>query len=216
MKGDPTSDPGRRPGSDRVGDLPEEIRRVHWRLRQLLREAGTLEERLDEAFWRLSLVVDRLDHRQAGAGTAPPVRGTRSAGPRRLLARCQADASESRLESLWAKRQPDGSLWVRVDKGTVFPLPRHLGELLLVLAEDNGVSDDECVGWKTLDDISDRMKVLCGGKRLNRDTLNKYIHQLRKALAIRGGLEHDPVQVSRTKGRRLALRRHLGDEEEKG
>ena len=86
-------------------------------------------------------------------------------------------------------------------------LKPHLGGLFLALAEDTGVSDDEGVGFKSLDDLAVRAAKHTGGRVLPVASINKYIHRLRRELIAHAGLTSDVIQSRYRFGRRLAIKR---------
>jgi hypothetical protein len=111
------------------------------------------------------------------------------------------------IAKLKTEQRPDGSLVVFVNNRRPFKLQPHLGALLLALAEDTGLSDDEGVAFKTVGDLAIRMSKRLGTRRLSGDTVNKYVCKLRKELCRRAGLEADVIQTNRRLGRRLAVKR---------
>ena len=110
------------------------------------------------------------------------------------------------IRSLWMARNADGSLDAVIDDVPLVLKP-HLGALFIALAEDAGVSDDEGVGFKTLDELAAHMAKLTGGRVLPGTTINKYIHKLREKLLALVGLPSDVIQSRHGFGRRLAIKR---------
>jgi hypothetical protein len=110
------------------------------------------------------------------------------------------------ITSLLTARNPDGSVEIIVN-GKRIMLKPHLAALFLALAEDTGVSDDEGVGFKSLDALSARMAKLTGGRILPNGTVNKYVHRLRQDLLALAGLTSDVIQSRYRLGRRLAIKR---------
>jgi hypothetical protein len=171
-----------------------------WHLEKLGRAAARLEERLDLLVWRARCGL--ASHREDVSHSSP------KRPPKPSCRRRAADANPVEwLSSLKTERRPDGSLVVFVNSHRPFVLQPHLGALLLALAEDTGVGDDEGVGFKTVGDLAIRMAKRLGTRRLPSDTINKYVCKLRKELCRRTGLGAGVIQTNRRLGRRLALRR---------
>jgi hypothetical protein len=122
-----------------------------------------------------------------------------------------ARSARPRLPPVWIKslqttRNADGSVEVIVNKVRVVLKP-HLGALFLSLAEDTGVSDDEGIGFKTLEQLAARMAEITGGHVLSCETVNKYVYRLRHVLVALAGLTSDVIQTRYRWGRRLAIKR---------
>ena len=181
------------PSAKLLGDLI-------WHMEKLARAAARLEERLDLLVWRA---------RRGLPSGVPCVANDTAKRPRRPGRPWSAAATEPAvwLARLKTEKRPDGSLNVSVNNRRPFVLQPHLGALLLALAEDTGVSDDEGVGFKTVGDLAIRMAKRLGTRRLSADTVNKYICKLRKELSWRAGLDAAVIQTNRRLGRRLALKR---------
>ena len=173
-----------------------------WHLEKLARTAARLEERLDLLVWR----ARRGLHTDTCSVAHDVGRRPRRPGP---TGRLQSPEPTLWLAKLKTERQPDGSFTVFINNRRPFVLQPHLGVLLLVLAEDTGVSDDEGVGFKTVGDLAIRMSKRLGTKRLSSDTVNKYVWKLRRELCRRAGLEAGIIQTHRRLGRRLALKRPI-------
>ena len=174
-----------------------------WHLEKVTRSAARLEERLDQLVWS----ARRGLHTQAGS----LAHGT-TLRPRRLphhAGRPQRFEPTAWLTTLRAERQADGAFVVFINSRRPFLLQPHLGALLLALAEDSGVSDDEGVGFKTVGDLAIRVSKRLGTTRLSSDTINKYVWKLRRELSRRAGLEAGIIQTHRRLGRRLALKRPI-------
>jgi len=190
----PTTDLPRRSPRRSVGDLL-------WELKQLHNIAVRLEERIDDLYWD-------LHHRLVTS----PASVANDSGRRHLGAKGTLRPNTmpvAWLESFVARHKPDGSMLVTINAKGPFALQPHLGALLLALAEDTGLSRDEGVAFKTLRDLSTRIAKHTGERPLSPDTINKYIHKLRKVLS-RVGLGGDLIQVHRRLGRRLAVKRATG------
>lgn len=171
-----------------------------WHLEKLARAASRLEERLDALVWRT-----RREVANSRCGVMRTAEGhQRRPGPK---PRVPALEPVAWLATLKTELRPDGSLVVFVNNRRPFTLQPHLGALLLALAEDTGVSDDEGVGFKTVSDLAIRMSKRLGTRRLSGDTVNKYVCKLRKELCRRAGLEGSVIQTNRRLGRRLAVKR---------
>jgi len=172
-----------------------------WHLEKVARAASRLEERLDALAWKTRRAVAESGVTQRGCQPCRPkpthTWHTPDVGPVVWIARLKTE------------QRPDGSLIVFVNNRRPFALQPHLGALLLALAEDTGVSDDEGVGFKTVGDLAIRMSKRLGTPRLSGDTVNKYVCKLRKELCRRAGLEADVIQTNRRLGRRLAVRRSM-------
>lgn len=119
------------------------------------------------------------------------------------------------IESLEWTRRPDGSVEVIVN-GVRVVLKPYLGALFLALAEDAGVSDDEGVGFKTLEALALRMAEITHGRTLGDKTINKYVHRLRRVLIETAGLTSDVIQSRHRLGRRLAIGRSTIKRRERG
>lgn len=108
--------------------------------------------------------------------------------------------------SLIVTRRSDGSALVRIDQGSEFTLPKALAELLLVLADRAGASDDALVPWKSLDEIGRRLGAK-ENKTVRRKTVITYNNRLRNELKKRAKVDRRLVQTSIADGARFALRR---------
>jgi hypothetical protein len=175
-----------------VGDLA-------WHLEKLARAASRLEERLDALVFRARRGLAGSDFAASGFVRPPRMR------PR--APRAPSLAPVVWIAKLKTEQRPDGSLLVFINNRRPFKLQPHLGVLLLALAEDTGASDDDGVGFKTVDDLAIRMSKRLGTRRLPGDTVNKYVCKLRKELCRRAGLEAEVIQTNRRLGRRLAVKR---------
>lgn len=82
-----------------------------------------------------------------------------------------------------------------------------LGALLLILAKDTGLSEDEFVAWKPFEGVLSDMRSLTGRKSFSARALKQAIYRLREALAT-GGLPRGLIQTHRNKkSYRFAIRR---------
>lgn len=111
------------------------------------------------------------------------------------------------VEKVIKERLADGSLRVQLDAWDPVVLPPKLGELLLLLATDNGQSCDGLVGWWTVLEVAERLR----GKgyrawQVRKGNVNQLVWRLRSALE-RAGCPRGVIQTSRRRGVRLALRR---------
>lgn len=173
-----------------------------WHMEKLARAASRLEERLDVLVWKA--------RRGLPGDTCGPAHDAMRRPRRPMRTGClQRPEPTPWLTKLKTERQPDGSLRVFVNNRRPFVLQPHLGALLLALAEDTGVSDDEGVGFKTVGDLAIRMSKRLETKRLSADTINKYVWKLRRELCRCAGLEAGIIQTHRRLGRRLALKRPI-------
>ena len=114
--------------------------------------------------------------------------------------------AESGSSLLEIKARPDGMADVRIDGGKQFRLPPTLADLMNALSVDNGVSDDDFVGWKTLGEVAE---YLAGrsGRPVTKRAITQNVYRLRKELFDRGGVNPYLVQTNRRRGVRFALRR---------
>jgi hypothetical protein len=123
----------------------------------------------------------------------------RSLTPLRYLA-------ESGTFSLEIKTRPDGMADIRIDGGKQFSLPPTLADLLTALSIDNGLSDDEFVGWKTLGEVAEYL-ARRSGRPVTKRAITQNVYRLRKELFDRGGVNPYLVQTNRRRGVRFAFRR---------
>jgi hypothetical protein len=155
-----------------------------------------------ELFQLLTMMEECLDDGGEGAAGAPSSGSeaqAKSSRPLRYLA-------ESGTFSLEIKARPDGMADIRIDGGKAFTLPPTLADLITALSIDNGLSDDEFVGWKTVREIAEYLTGR-SGKQVTKRAITQNVYRLRKELFDRGGVNPYLVQTNRRRGVRLALRR---------
>ena len=116
--------------------------------------------------------------------------------------------AEAGAHSLEIKPRADGLVEVRIDGGKRFTLPPLLADVLRILAIDDGPSDDELVGWKTLDEVA-ILLTKDSGKLFKRHAVTQNIFRLRKAMFAQGGANPFLIQTNRQRGVRFARRRRL-------
>jgi hypothetical protein len=95
---------------------------------------------------------------------------------------------------------------IRIDGGKQFSLPPTLADLLTALSIDNGLSDDEFVGWKTLGEVAEYL-ARRSGRPVTKRAITQNVYRLRKELFDRGGVNPYLVQTNRRRGVRFAFRR---------
>lgn len=179
--------------------------------RDVKKQLNTLLTKIDQA----DLLADSLSFDIAAlekffeTGRMPPV--SPQATPGRRQERTQADEHLRQLaatgaHSLETKLRADGDFEVRIDGGKRFTLPPLLADVLRILAIDNGPSNDELVGWKTLDEVA----ILLGketGRPVKKHAVTQNVYRLRKAMFAQGGANPYLIQTSRQRGVRFAQRR---------
>jgi len=157
-----------------------------------------------ELFQLLRMFEECIDDAAGGfEGGDTALAGAESqARPNKPL-RYLAESGSSMLE---IKPRPDGMADVRIDGGKRFTLPPTLADLMNALSIDNGVSDDDFVGWKTLREVAE---YLAGqsGRPVTKRAITQNVYRLRKELFDRGGVNPYLVQTNRRRGVRFALRR---------
>ncbi len=131
--------------------------------------------------------------------------------PGRRKDKAQADEqlrqlAEAGAHSLEIKQRADGMAEVRIDGGKSFTLSPLLADVLRILAIDNGPSDDDLVGWKTLDEVA-ILLTKDSGKQFRKHTVTQNIYRLRKAMFAQGGANPFLIQTNRQRGVRFARRR---------
>lgn len=114
--------------------------------------------------------------------------------------------AESGVSALEIKLRSDGLADVRIDAGKQFKLPPMLADLLYTLAIESGPTEDELVGWKTLDEVAILLSKRIG-RRFTRHSVTQNIYRLRKELFDRAGANPFLVQTNKRRGVRFALRR---------
>jgi hypothetical protein len=136
-------------------------------------------------------------------------------GPASLRELTHADSENGRHEGAarWPARaktilRDDGTLLVVAPGREPFVLKPHLASLFLALARDTGVSDDDLVAFKSLDDLSRELAKHPGRTCLSKATVNKYVARLREVF-VRHGIDGSVIEISRTRGRRIALERQV-------
>jgi hypothetical protein len=108
--------------------------------------------------------------------------------------------------ALEIKLRADGAAEVRIDGGKRFTLPPLLADMLRILALDNGPSNDDLVGWKTLDEVAILLAKNTGGQ-VKKHAVTQNVYRLRKAMFAQGGANPYLIQTSRRHGVRFARRR---------
>ena len=138
----------------------------------------------------------------------PPNRTTTANNKPRRARRFKVSGGGSGLEtdSLIITRRADGSAVVQIDEGSKITLSRALAELLLILSDDAGPSDDALVAWKSLDEIGHRLSVK-RGKKVRRKTVSQSIYRLRIKLDESRKGDWRFVLTDVEAGARFALRR---------
>jgi hypothetical protein len=100
----------------------------------------------------------------------------------------------------------DGSVKVIINDRLPVVLSPMLAALLLVLAQDDGRSDDDLVGWKNYEQISSGMESRTG-KKLSLKALRQNVLRLRNFLE-NSGLDGGLIQTNKLeRSYRFALRR---------
>ena len=122
-------------------------------------------------------------------------------------------SAEKGVSSLGTKRLANGKAVFEIE-GNLLTLPPRLSDLLLALAKDSGPSEDNLVGYKTLEEIA---QWVLGPKRgwpppnraarekIHHSTIHS-IHLLRKEFRA-AGINPYLIQRNRRLGYRFALRR---------
>jgi hypothetical protein len=167
-----------------------------YKLRRLLKLYDQMEELLDAICFEL--------RRTQGPSATADDRGARRTGG--LRGHVPHELPTQWIKEFETRPRADGSLFVNIDGHHVLLQP-HLGALLLSLADDNGLSSDQGVGFKSLGDLAARITKRTGNAPLSDATVNKYVHRLRKQLVTRAGLRAEVIQTNRRLGRRLTLLR---------
>jgi hypothetical protein len=184
--------------------LLRELRRLSERQRALVRRMSRDEELADAI--AQDLVELERDLREGSFGNpgdgATKARRHRSVETGRVL----RIAAEAGVTSLKMSKRADGSVRVRIDGSQEFELPPALADLLWVLAQDSGRSEDGLIGWKTPDEAA-ILLAKKQGRTSSKHALTQNIYRLRTALADRGGVNPFLVQTHRRLGVRFALRR---------
>jgi len=116
--------------------------------------------------------------------------------------------AEAGAHSLEIKPRADGLAEVRIDGGKIFTLSPLLADVLRILAIDNGPSEDDLVGWKTLDEVA-ILLTKDSGKQFRKHAVTQNVYRLRKAMFAQGGANPFLVQTNRQRGVRFARRRRL-------
>lgn len=102
--------------------------------------------------------------------------------------------------------QTDGSAWVRINEQHEFRLPPKLGQLLELLAADNGRAADGSVDWKPADSLRAALAKASSAAPLDEHTFNQRVHRLRDELVAQK-LHPGLVQYNRElQAYRFALR----------
>ena len=117
--------------------------------------------------------------------------------------------AEAGAHSLEIKLRADGLAEVRIDGGKRFTLPPLLADVLHILAIDNGPSNDDLVGWKTLDEVA-ILLAKDTGRQVKKHAVTQNVYRLRKAMFAQGGANPFLIQTSRRRGVRFARRRRPG------
>jgi len=186
-----------------LGDeLLPRVRRLARRQRNLLDRLSRAEELADA----LTLEVGELEAAllRVSAGALPNEQLPGSAPSQPEAARLLQGTAAAGVRELVIKRHADGSARVSVDGGKAFSLPPALGDLLAVLAVDSGLTADQLIGWKTLDEVTILLSRKTG-RTLSRHAVSQTVYRLRKAVFERGGVNPYLIQTSRRHGLRFAL-----------
>lgn len=181
-------------------DLARRYTRLVSRISKVEEVAGIIELELLATISRLEKLASEGPQREASAWKGSELALERTdINPLRRLA-------QYGVGSIDIKCLIDGSFEVSIDGGKSFRLSTALGELLSVLVLDTGRSEDDKVGWKSLDEaailVSKRL-----GRRVTRHALTQNLYRLRKEMFRRGGINPFLVQVNRNRGVRFGVRR---------
>ena len=186
---------------------PEEIRRLisglARRYRQLVSRISNAELLADEIAADLAKLEECFDENTPVARADGPYLNERRGNRVQEQLRRVAEGGALTLD---IKRRADGLAEVRIDDGQPFTLPPVLADLLYILAVDTGLTTDELIGWKSLDEVA----ILLGkneGRKLARHAVTQSIYRLRRELFNRGGINPFLVQTNRRRGVRFALKR---------
>lgn len=131
---------------------------------------------------------------------APPSRNQSSS------ARRCSEWLEAAVSALEIRFRADGLAEIQVDEGKKFTLPFTLAALLSILSLDVGTSNDDLVGWKSLDAVADLLSKQTG-KQITRHGVSQNLYRLRKELFSRARTNPLLVQTNRQQGMRFALKR---------
>jgi hypothetical protein len=190
--------------STEKGRVLRDLRKLLSRQRSLARRISRDEELAD------SIVQDLVELEGAIAGERFANAGDGAKEVRRearaRAARTLRAAAGAGVTSLKVSKRADGSAGVRIDGGPEFELPKALADLLWVLAQDSGRSEDGLVGFKTLDEVG-ILLAKKQGRHSSRHAITQSIYRLRAFLGDRGGVNPFLVQTDRELGVRFALKR---------
>jgi hypothetical protein len=194
-------------GDDRQRCEPDELRRLVSRLarryRQLVTRISSAELLADELSLDLAKLEECFNEDDAKAQAAELYLNERNSSRVQEQLRRVAESGALGLE---IKRRSDGVAEVSIDSGQPFTLSPVLADLLYILAVDTGLTTDELIGWKSLDEVA----ILLGkkeGRKLARHAVTQSIYRLRRELFNRGGVNPFLVQTNRWRGVRFALKR---------
>lgn len=179
-------------------NLQRLLHRFAQRQRALLDRISRAEELADAIACDLVLLerVARTRDASSAASSEPPKR------PRQML----RGPFDARVCAIDLTRRADDWALVRFDQSGEIALPPILADLLSLLSDDNGISDDELVGWKTLDQVAKDLQKT-SGRPFTRHAVTQQIYRLRRELFTRGGVSPKLIQTNRRRGVRLALMR---------
>ncbi|MGQ0734256.1 MAG: hypothetical protein ACT4QD_11435 [Acidobacteriota bacterium] len=186
----------RDPRGATIMDVQQFLQRFARRQRLLVDRLGRAEELAD------ALSCDLADLERALApGSGPARQSGESTRRRRLVTTDEVCAAEIAVR----RRHDDWGL-IRVDQAEAFPLSPLLTDLLAILADDGGPSEDGLVAWKGLDEVAKQLQKK-SGRRYRRHAVTQLVYRLRRELSARGHASPMLVQTSRRLGVRVALRR---------
>jgi hypothetical protein len=99
----------------------------------------------------------------------------------------------------------DGSADVSIEGYRKFWLPRNLAELLAVLRQDTGCSDDHLVGWKSITELTIHLGKKAG-RNYKKHAVAQTVYRLKCAFR-EAGINPHLVQSNRGKGYRFCQRK---------
>jgi hypothetical protein len=179
------------------------VRELARRYRVLLDRLSRAEEMADGMTRDLEEIEGELE---ASSANRPLKSRPRSAAPGLSAGEALERTAEGGVAAIDVTPRPDGSFKVRIDDGKAFALPPALGDLLSILMIDGGQSEDELIGWKTVEDVAILLSKRLG-RPVRRHATTQHIYRLRRELFARGGVNPFLVQTNRRLGVRFALRR---------
>jgi hypothetical protein len=190
---------------------------VQRRLRGLARRYNELVDRISEVEFladsiqlELSeLIGNDLQNMNSGGDSHRTQhrrdRSTNATNEARQVLQRTAEAGATKLS---IKLRSDGHSDVEIDENRIVLLPPVLADLLAVLALDHRVTDDQFVGWKTLDEIGILMRKR-SGKTFTSHAITQSIYRLRNRLYHQGSVNPFLVQTNPKLGARFALKRKV-------